>query len=428
MTHNTDDSGAVGSPRQRWAWALYDWANSTFATTVIAGFFPLFFQRFWSAGMNDADITLHLGVGNALASAFIFVAAPIMGAVADGGAKKRFLLGFMLLGCASTAALYAVGKGAWLPALALFVLGSIGFSGGNVFYDALLKDVCPMPEYDRVSSLGYALGYLGGGLLFALNVAMTLHPHWFGLVDASAAVRLSFVMVGVWWLLFSFPLARWVRERRRADGGLGGLKRGLRQLRATLAHIRRLRPVLIFLIAYWLYIDGVGTIIRMAVNYGLSLGFDPNSLILALLITQFVGFPAAIAFGRLGERLGTKRAIFLAIAVYMGVTVGAFFLHDTLQFYIMASVIGLVQGGIQSLSRALYARLIPEGKSGEFFGFYNMLGKFAAVLGPLMVGWTAALTGSARLSILSILILFAVGGALLWLVDEGPSPRREASA
>lgn len=397
---------------------MYDWANSTFATTVMAGFFPLFFQRFWSAGVSDTAITLHLGVGNALASGFIFVAAPVMGAVADGGAKKRFLLGFMLLGCASTVAMYGVGKGGWQPALALFVLGSIGFSGGNVFYDALLKDVCPESAYDRVSSLGYALGYLGGGLLFALNVGMTLRPHWFGLTDASAAVRWSFITVGIWWLVFSLPLTLWVRERRRAGSDAGVVRRGLRQLLATLGHIRRLRPVMIFLIAYWLYVDGVGTIIRMAVNYGLSLGFNPNSLILALLITQFVGFPAAIAFGRLGERLGTRRAIFLAIGVYIGVTVWGYFLSNTAQFYAMAGVIGLVQGGIQSLSRSFYARLIPADKSGEFFGFYNMLGKFAAVLGPLMVGWTAALTGSQRLSILSILLLFAAGGLLLWLVDE----------
>jgi UMF1 family MFS transporter len=415
---NTDAlAGAPGAARQRWSWAAYDWANSTFATTVIAGFFPLFFQRFWSAGVSGTDITLHLGVGNAAASGFIFVVAPVLGAIADGGTRKRFLIGFTLLGCASTAAFYEVGEGAWMPALALFVLGSIGYSGAVIFYDALLKDVCPPSAYDRVSSLGYGLGYLGGGLLFALNVAMVLHPHWFGLSGESDAVRLSFVLVAAWWLVFTAPLVFWVRERSR-PAGAGGIMRGLRQLRATLGRIRQLRQVLLFLVAYWLYIDGVSTIIRMAVNYGLALGFDPDSLILALLITQFVGFPAAIGFGRLGERLGTRRAIFLAIAVYMAVTVGGFFMQNTTQFYVMAAVIGLVQGGIQALSRAFYARLVPAAESGEFFGFYNMLGKFAAVLGPLLVGVTAALTGSQRLAILSILVLFILGAVFLWLVDE----------
>ncbi|HXG28645.1 MAG TPA: MFS transporter [Nevskiales bacterium] len=407
--------------RQILSWAFYDWANSAFATTVLAGFFPLFFKQYWSAGQEATTSTFHLGIANSASSLVILLLAPTLGAIADrGGARKRLLACFMILGVLATAGLYLVGKGMWFEAALLFVLGAIGFSGSIVFYDSLLVDVARPRDYDRVSALGYGLGYLGGGLLFAVNVLMTLKPQWFGLADAAAAVRLSFLTVAVWWLLFSLPLFVNVREQvtDRPAGWLEAVRGGFRQLADTFAEIRKLRTVLLFLCAYWLYIDGVDTIIRMAVDYGMALGFEPTSLIVALLIVQFVGFPAAIAFGWLGGAIGTKRALLLGIAVYMGVTVWGYFLENERQFYLMAITIGLVQGGVQSLSRSYYARLIPPGKSGEFFGFYNMLGKFAAIIGPLLVGWTAVLTGSSRLSILAVLLLFVSGAWLLWKVPE----------
>jgi UMF1 family MFS transporter len=316
-----------------------------------------------------------------------------------------------------------VDKGLWFEAALLFTLGGIGFSGSIVFYDSLLVDVSRPRDYDRVSALGYGMGYLGGGLLFAFNVLMTLKPQWFGLADAAAAVRLSFVTVAIWWLLFSLPLFVNVRERvpDRRVGWVAAVRGGFGQLAATFAEIRKLRVVLLFLVAYWLYIDGVDTIIRMAVDYGMALGFKPTSLIVALLIVQFVGFPAAIAFGWLAGVIGTQRGILLGIAVYMGVTVWGYFLESEREFYLMAITIGLVQGGVQSLSRSFYARLIPPDKSGEFFGFYNMLGKFAAIIGPLLVGWTAILSGSSRLSILAVLVLFISGGWLLWQVKLPPA-------
>jgi MFS transporter, UMF1 family len=412
----------VSERRQILSWAFYDWANSAFATTVLAGFFPLFFKQYWSAGQAATTSTFHLGLANSASSLVILLLAPTLGAIADrGGARKRLLACFMILGVLATAGLYLVGKGMWFEAALLFVLGAIGFSGSIVFYDSLLVDVARPRDYDRVSALGYGLGYLGGGLLFAVNVLMTLKPQWFGLADAAAAVRLSFLTVAVWWLLFSLPLFLNVREQVPPGGPVGwwhAVRGGLRQLADTFAEIRKLRVVLLFLCAYWLYIDGVDTIIRMAVDYGMALGFEPTSLIVALLIVQFVGFPAAIAFGWLGGAIGTKRALLLGIAVYMGVTVWGYFLENERQFYLMAITIGLVQGGVQSLSRSYYARLIPPGKSGEFFGFYNMLGKFAAIIGPLLVGWTAILTGSSRLSILAVLLLFVSGAWLLWKVPE----------
>ncbi|HEB67030.1 MAG TPA: MFS transporter [Gammaproteobacteria bacterium] len=406
--------------RTVFSWALYDWANSAFATAVLAGFFPIFFKSWWSADLPATESTFQLGLANSLASTVIVILAPMLGAIADvGGLRKRFLLLFAALGITMTAGLYFVGQGESQLALVCFVLASIGFSGSVVFYDALIVSVTEESHYDIASAWGYALGYLGGGLLFAGTVAMTLWPEVFGLESAAEAVRVSFLCVAAWWLIFSLPLIFWVPEP--PGGGpvrIGAAVRGgFRQLAGTFRKVRRLRVVGLFLLAYWLYIDGVDTVVRMAVDYGMALGFDSNNLITALLVTQFVGFPAAIAFGLLGNRIGPRPAILIAIAVYIGVIVWAYFMQHVGEFYALAVVIGLVQGGVQALSRSLYARLIPPDQSAEFFGFYNMLGKFAAILGPLLMGSVGLLTGSPRISILSVAILFVAGGLLLMKVD-----------
>ena len=412
----------VVSRKQIWSWALYDWANSTFATTVIAGFFPLFFKQYWSAGADAVQSTFKLGMANSVASIVVAVSAPLLGALADRTRnKKRFLAGFAALGILMTAALYAVAKGDYLSAAALYVLATVGFSGSVLFYDSLLVSVAKPEESDRVSALGYALGYLGGGLLFTINVLMTLHPEWFGLADAAMGVRLSFLLVAVWWAVFSLPLLRNVHEppaAKAVDGESGAWLSALHELRHTLSKLQNERNIWMFLIGYWLYIDGVDTIVRMAVDYGLSLGFPSSALITALLITQFVGFPAAIAYGRLGEKLGTKRGILLGLVIYVGVTIYGYFMDSPTEFYVLAMVIGLVQGGVQALSRSFYSRLIPKENAAEFFGFYNMLGKFAAVIGPTLMGAVAVLTGSSRTAILSIAILLIAGGALLTRVRE----------
>jgi len=310
-----------------------------------------------------------------------------------------------------------------------------------VFYDALLPSVAPKDRIDAVSSLGYALGYLGGGLLFLLNVAMSLAPRTFGLADATAAVRLAFISAALWWGGFTVFTLLWVPEPRTARAPLGlrqAAGAGIRELRETFRKIRQFKPALTFLIAYWCYIDGVDTIIRMAVDYGLSLGFSSRDLIVALLVVQFVGFPAALVFGRLGQRWGPRRAIFLAIAIYMAVTIWGAMMTNRLEFYVMAVIIGLVQGGIQALSRSYYARLIPAQHPAEFFGFYNMLGKFASIIGPALMGAVGLLVRqslmpeapsveqmarigqiASRASILSLLVLFAVGAILLWRVKDG---------
>jgi UMF1 family MFS transporter len=406
----------VSIARQKWGWAMYDWANSAFATTVMAGFFPVFFKEYWNSGVDAATSTFRLGVANSLASLLIVLLAPLLGAVADCMSRRKALLfSFAFLGVLMTAGLYLIGEGDWFLAAFLYVLALIGFSGSNIFYDSLLPFVSREDKIDQTSALGFSLGYLGGGILLSLNVLMALHPEKFGLADGAAAIRISFLMVAVWWLVFSLPLMLLVEEPDGSESGWSAnvVQAGFKRVWTTLQEVRQLRNVWLFLVAYWLYIDGVDTIVRMAVDYGLSLGFDQNSLITALLITQFTGFPAALAFGWFGGRYGPKTGIFIGLAVYIIVTVWASVMDSVTEFYYLAFLIGLAQGGIQALSRSLYARMIPAGRSAEFFGFYNMLGKFAAILGPVMIGWVGVITGNPRTGILSLLILFLVGGLVL---------------
>lgn len=408
------------------SWALYDWANSVFATTVLAGFFPVFFKQYWSAEADAVTSTAQLGFTNSIASALFLVAAPILGAIADGGAtRKRYLGAFTLLGVVATVGLYFVPQGEWFTAAWVFTLATAGFWGSIIFYDALIKSVSPIERLDEVSSLGYALGYLGGGVLFAINVYMTLSPHTFGLAGASEAIKVSFLSVAIWWVVFSTPLFRFVREPPRAGTGGSAVRNGLLALFNTFKEFRRYKGVAIFLLAYFFYIDGVHTIIRMAVDYGMALGFPAESLIVALLITQFVGFPAAVMFGIAAARFGPKPTLYFGVALYAGVTIYAFFMSNVVEFYVLAAVVGLIQGGVQAVSRSLYARFVPTNQSGEFFGFFNMVSRFAAILGPSLVAITGLLTGSSRLGLLSIIVLFLVGLVLLSFVRE---PERDDSA
>lgn len=405
---------------------MYDWANSAFATTVMAGFFPIFFKQYWAAGMAASESTFWLGMANGVSGLLVAVMAPVLGAVADQcGAKKRLLIFFTLLGVVMTAGMYFVSHGMWQWAAWLYLLAGVGFSAGNIFYDALLTDVSVRAELDRNSALGYGLGYLGGGILFAMNVLATSHPAWFGLTDTHMAVRLSFASVAAWWALFSLPLIFWVHEPQvHVRDSVGTLIRaGIGQFSDTFRHVRALRTVWIFLIAYWLYIDGVGTIARMALDYGLSLGFDAGILISALLITQFIAFPSALVFGRIGERFGARSGILIGIGIYCILCVWSVFMKDAHDFYWLAGISGLVMGGVQSLSRSMYARLIPQSQAGEFFGFYNMMGKFAAILGPLLMAIVSLATGSNRLAVLSVVILFAAGGLVLLRVKTSPGDR-----
>lgn len=406
------------SRRRIIAWALYDWANSAFATTVMAGFFPLFFKRYWSTELSITESTYYLGLINSGASFVLAISAPALGAIADEGSfRKRFLMIFTALGVCATAALAFFGPGSWRSVAWVYGLGTIGFAGAATFYDALLVQVTQPKHFDRISGLGYGLGYLGGGLLFALNVWMYLKPEMFGLADGPTAIRWSFVMVAAWWTIFSFPLfysvPEWVNPRKTPLRQ--AVKRGFHQLLSNLKDLRSHRGLLMFLLAYLFYIDGVNTVIKMAIDYGMSIGLEPSDLIKALLMVQFIGFPSAVAFGFLGEKLGPKLGIWFCLIVYGGVTLFAFKMESSGQFFFMAAMIGVVQGGIQALSRSSYARLVPATDAAQYFGLFNLLGKFSAVLGPLFVGVFALWTGNTRASILVILLFFVVGGILLAL-------------
>ena len=403
-----------------WAWSMYDWANSAFSTTVMAGFFPIFFEKYWSNPDDVIQSTYQLGWANSLASIVIAALAPFLGAIADrGSAKKKFLIFFCYMGMVMTGGLYMVGQGQWQMAVMVYIAASVGFMGANIFYDSFLPSVASKEKMNYVSSLGFALGYIGGGLLFLINVLMYLHPQWFGVADAATAIKLSFLSVAVWWGVFTIPLLLFVPEPQISDSLplIRAISAGYRQLRITFKQIRQLKIIGMFLLAYWLYIDGVDTIIRMSVKMGSVLGFEAGDLITALLMVQFIAFPAALGYNWFASKIGTKKAVLIAIGGYSVVTLLAYFMTVKLHFYILAALIGLFQGGVQALSRSLFTRLVPRGKEAEFFGFYNMLGKFAAVIGPIMMGWVTLVTGNVRLGILSILILFISGALLLQKVD-----------
>jgi len=433
-----------------WGWLMYDWANSAFATTVMAGFFPVFFKQYWSYGANVNISTAQLGFGNSIASVLVALMAPVLGAIADkGSVRKKFLIFFAYLGVLMTAGLFMVQKGDWVWAVFLYAMGIIGFSGANIFYDSLLPSVADKENIDYISGLGYSMGYLGGGLLFLLNVLMASMPKKFGFPDAETAVRYAFLSVALWWGLFTIFTIIWIPEERRSatpTKEVGLIVGGFRQLMDTFKRIRHMKTVLLFLAAYWFYIDGVDTIIRMAVDYGMSIGFDSNDLIIALLITQFVGFPCALFFGKLGQMWSARKSIYIAIGIYMVITLWGTMMTHKQEFYVLAIVIGMVQGGIQALSRSYYSRLIPKNRIAEFYGFYNMLGKFATILGPVLIAFVGLIARhilmppsptheqfvhfsrlASRWGIASILLLFIMGAILLFFVDEEKGKMEAAS-
>ena len=409
---------------------MYDWANSAFATTVMAGFYPLFFKAYWAAPDYPSESTFYLGMANSIASIIVALFAPFLGAIADQAtAKKKFLFTFAYLGIVMTGGLWIVDKGYWQMAVLFYVLAALGFSGSNIFYDSLLPSVASEKKVDYVSSLGFGMGYIGGGILFLLNVIMYLKPDFFGIPDGPTAIRLSFVTVAVWWAVVSIPVAIWVKEPEihESVGIVSAVSLGWKQLRHTFKEIRHLKVVGTFLLAYWFYIDGVDTIVKMAVDYGVTLKFPDSALITALLMVQFIAFPCALLFNLLSKKIGVKQSVMTGIIGYGIITFLAYFMSQMWHLYTLATLVGLFQGGIQALSRSLYTRIIPKEKSAEFFGFYNMLGKFAAVIGPAMMGTITLMTGNIRYGIISILLLFILGGFFLLKVniEEGSRMARE---
>ena len=407
---------------QAWRWALYDWANSAFATTVMAGFFPIFFKSYWASDLSDAESTFIIGSANSIVGLVIAVSAPILGAIADAGnSKKRLLLIFATIGIISTGYLFFVPESSWKFAITFYAVGVIGFSGGNIFYDSLLVSVSNQDQRNQVSSLGFSMGYLGGGLLFLLNVLMFSYPSFFGLSSQIEAVLWSFMSVALWWAIFTTPLLTGVKENKiyKNNSGLFTIiKIAFQNLYKTGLSIKQYKSAVIFLLAYFLYMDGVDTIIRMATSYGADIGLSAQSMIGALLLTQFIGFPATLVFGAYSDKFGYKQTLSFAILIYIGVVLFSSQMDTAIEFFIMAAVIGLVQGGVQAISRSYFSTLIPSEKAAEFFGFYNFIGKSSVFFGPFMVSGIALITNSPGAGILSLLILFIPGLILLRKVPD----------
>ena len=415
------------------AWVMYDWANSAMVTTVVAAVFPIYYYNVAGAGLPDGVATFRFSIATTIGLAVVALLAPILGALTDFVAvKKRLLAAFMLLGVFSVAGMFFIGEGDWKLASILFILANIGAGGSFVFYDALLPHVARRDEVDRVSTAGYALGYLGGGILLALNLAWITSPATFGLpsgggLDAAGTLpaRLALLSVAVWWLVFSIPLFRKVPEPIPTAGTSGSTSLAPRaharvaisRLRGTFADLRSYRNAFLMLLAFLVYNDGIGTIVKMATIYGSELGIDQTSMILAILIVQFVGIPCTFAFGSLATRIGAKRAIFIGLVAYAGISILGYQMTTATHFLILAGLVGVVQGGTQGLSRSLFSSMIPRQKSGEFFGLFAVFEKFAGVFGPAIFALTIAVTGSSRNAILSVIVFFIAGAILLWKVD-----------
>lgn len=426
------------------AWAMYDWAVSSMQTVIMTAVFPIYFLKVAAVDMAPAQGTQALGVANTVAAIVIAVLAPILGAIADfKAAKKRFLVGFMLLGVTATTLMFLIQHGQVVFASILFVLSLAGATGSMTFYESLLPHIARDDEMDRVSTAGYALGYIGGGLLLALNLAWISNPAAFGLpsgdglsrADATLPSRLAFVSVGVWWLVFSIPVLRKVPEPKRtieADehSTENPLTVAFRRLGETLRELRQYKQAALAMLAFTIYNDGIQTIVKMATAFGAEIGIAQSDLITAILLVQFIGIPFAFAFGLLAGKLGAKRSIFLGLVVYTGICIFAYGINSSREFYILACLVGLVQGGTQALSRSLFANMIPKHKSGEFFGFYSVFEKFGGILGPLVFAVAVGQSGSSRIAILWVIAFFVIGGALLWFVnvDEGERAARAGEA
>lgn len=422
--------------RRTWlSWALYDVGNSAFFLVIVAAVFPIFYRSIYvplhtpegATLTKEAEMALRTDSASSLAftaviaMAIVAVLGPILGSIVDRtAAKKRFLAIFAAIGVAATALMFFIGPDTLLLAQVLYAVGTVGVAGSIVFYDALLPSVARKGELDRISTIGFAMGYAGSVLLLILLLVLIKKFELFGLPDEGAATRISFLAVAVWWALFCLPVLFKVPEppARPSDASEGNvLLAGFRQLARTFGKLRRNKQLLLFLAAFWVYIDGVGTIIKLAVPFGDALGVEEFHLIMALIITQVVGIPCALGFGRLAKRIGAKKGILMGVAGYALICIFAQFLEESWHFYVLAISVGIVQGGVQALSRSLFATMIPQAQSAEFFGFFSTMEKFAGIIGPFILAMLWKGAGDPRPGIPFIALFFVIGGLLLWRVD-----------
>jgi UMF1 family MFS transporter len=427
------DRLGLGRPDLR-AWAMYDWANSAVQTTIIAAVFPIYYQKVVAAGQPQAQAMSRFAWATTLAILIVAIVAPLLGAIADFAAIKKRLLGvFVAIGAAAAAGMLWVGPGDWQLALTLFVIVNVGVAGSIVFYESLLPHLVEEKDLDRVSSAGYAIGYLGGGTLLAINLLMIQKPALFGIPGAGWATRLALASVAVWWIVFSIPLFRRVPEpvarlERDERPGANAFLTGIRRLTETFFELKRYRDAFVFLMAFLLYNDGIQTMIRMATIYGAGIGLPESAMITALLLTQFIGVPCAFAFGMFAQRIGARAAVFVGLAIYVFITILGYFMSTAVHFYALAILVGMVQGGTQALSRSLFASMIPRHKSSEFFAFFSVFERYAGVLGPAIFAFVVERSGSGRSAILAVAIFFIVGAAILAFVDVDAGRRAARAA
>ncbi|WP_070120370.1 MFS transporter [Bacillus marinisedimentorum] len=406
--------------KEIFSWTMYDWANSAFATTIMAAVLPIFYYDVAAKNLERTTATSYYGYSQSIAMILVAFLAPILGALADySSSKKKFLRFFAYMGILASILLAFTGEGDYILVSVLLIIGTIGYSGGNVFYDAFLPEVAPREDIDKVSARGYAFGYIGGGLLLLVNLAMILKPEMFGIPNTLIATQISFASVGVWWFIFSLPFFRNVEEKVIVKRKMTGspVTIAFKRLKETFTEINQYKNLLIFLVAFWLYNDGISTIIKMATIYGRDIGIGSNDLIAALLITQFVGIPFAFLFGWLATKISPKRSLYIALFIYVIIIIFGYFMQTALHFYMLAVTVGFVQGGSQALSRSIFGSMVPENRHAEFFGFYGISAKFSAIFGPFVFALVGQLTGSSRLGIVSLLIFFVAGIFLLTKVD-----------
>jgi len=398
------------------AWVLYDWANSAFVTTIMAAMYPIFFRSLAVAGgKSEADATALWGYTNAASLVLIALCGPFLGTLADCvPAKKKYFGAFLAVGIGATCFMPFLGPKDYAQAAIWFSIANIGWFGANIFYEAMLPLIAKPDDLDRVSTRAYAIGYLGGGILLVLNLLMTQKPEWFGIPDTPTAVRLSFATVAIWWALFSIPFFKNIPEPPCGPRPANVLRESINQLKSTARNIGRFRNVTIFLIAFWIYNDGISTVIKMASVYADEIKIPQSSIITAFVLTQFVGIPCAIAFGYLAKPFGAKKMIYAGLLVYLGLAIGGYFLKTATHFYILAIVVALVQGGTQALSRSLFASMIPRSRATEFFSFFSTGSKVAGIIGPALFAAIASAVGSSRPAIVSIGLFFVVG---MWLLQ-----------
>jgi len=401
------------------SWILYDWANSAYSVAITTALLPIFFKDYAAAQMPDYLSTAYWGYSSTIATLIVAILAPILGTIADyKNYKKRFLLFFLLMGVVFTASLSLIQEGQWFFALVLYVLSSIGFSGANVFYDSFLTDVTSKERMNWVFSSGFGWGYIGSTIPFLIGLIFILNPSLIGLNSTISATKLAFVITAAWWLIFSIPIMKNVKQTYYVEKTKTPIKDSFKRITQFLKNLKGNKNVFLFLMAYFFYIDGVDTIIRMSSSYGLDVGLNANDLLVVFLVIQIVAFPFALLYGRLSKRFSTKSLIYFAIFVYTFITVFAFFLETIVQFWILAMLVASSQGGIQALSRSLYGRMIPKDRSAEYFGFYNIFGKFSAILGPFLVGIFTQIGKSSRWGVASLLFLFIIGAILFYFVKE----------